>query len=93
LDVGHGPRPSLALCEQRGGHRFSRRGDSTQAGARAQRMGILYGEPIWHPNAEISPEGLKFAMEIYAEQAKGPPPDPLKYIDMSFLQQAIRELN
>jgi hypothetical protein len=31
-------------------------------------------------------------MEIYAEQAKGPPPDPLKYIDMSYLQQAIREL-
>jgi ABC-type nitrate/sulfonate/bicarbonate transport system substrate-binding protein len=47
---------------------------------------------IWHPNAEISPEGLKFTMEIYAEQAKGPPPDPLKYIDMSYLQQAIREL-
>ena len=47
---------------------------------------------IWHPNAEISPEGLKFTMEIYAEQTKGPPPDPLKYIDMSYLQQAIKEL-
>ena len=34
---------------------------------------------IWRPNAEISPEGLKFTMEIYAEQTKGPPPDPLKY--------------
>jgi hypothetical protein len=31
-------------------------------------------------------------MEIYAEQAKGPAPDPLKYIDMSYLQQAIKEL-
>ena len=47
---------------------------------------------IWHPNAEISLEGLKFTMEIYAEQTKGLPPDPVKYIDMSFLQQAIREL-
>ena len=47
---------------------------------------------IWHPNAEISLEGLKFTMEIYAEQAKGPAPDPLKYIDMSYLQQAIKEL-
>jgi hypothetical protein len=47
---------------------------------------------IWHPNAEISPEGLKFTMEIYAEQTKSPPPDPLKYIDMSYLQQAIKEL-
>ena len=26
---------------------------------------------IWHPNAEISPEGLKFTMEIYAEQTEG----------------------
>ena len=48
---------------------------------------------IWHPNAEISLEGLKFTMEIYAEQAKSSPPDPLKYIDMSFLQQAIKELH
>ena len=47
---------------------------------------------IWHPNAEISLEGLKFTMEIYAEQTKGPAPDPLKYIDMSYLQQAIKEV-
>lgn len=47
---------------------------------------------IWHPNAEISLEGLKFTMEVYAEQTKGLPPDPVKYIDMSFLKQAIREL-
>jgi hypothetical protein len=31
-------------------------------------------------------------MQIYAEQIKGPPPDPLKYIDHNYLQQAIREL-
>jgi ABC-type nitrate/sulfonate/bicarbonate transport system substrate-binding protein len=47
---------------------------------------------IWHPNAEISLEGLKFTMQIYAEQIKGPLPDPVKYIDQSYLQQAIREL-
>jgi NitT/TauT family transport system substrate-binding protein len=47
---------------------------------------------IWHPNAEINLEGLKFTMQIYAEEFKGPPPDPLKYIDRSYLQQAIREL-
>jgi NitT/TauT family transport system substrate-binding protein len=47
---------------------------------------------IWDPNAEINLEGLKFTMEIYAEQAKGPAPDLLKYIDMSYLQQAIKEL-
>jgi NitT/TauT family transport system substrate-binding protein len=47
---------------------------------------------IWHPNAEINLEGLKSTMQIYAEQIKGPPPDPLKYIDHNYLQQAIREL-
>ena len=47
---------------------------------------------IWHPNAEINLEGLKFTMQVYAEQVKGPPPDALKYIDQSYLQQAIREL-
>jgi hypothetical protein len=31
-------------------------------------------------------------MQVYAEQLKGPPPDPLKYIDDSYLQQAIKEL-
>jgi len=47
---------------------------------------------IWHPNAEIGLEGLKFTMQIYAEQIKGAAPDPLKYIDQSYLLQAIKEL-
>ena len=47
---------------------------------------------IWHPNAEIGLEGLKFTMQIYAEQIKGAAPDPLKYIDQSYLQQAIKEI-
>ena len=47
---------------------------------------------IWHPNAEIGLEGLKFTMQIYAEQIKGAAPDPLKYIDQSYLQQAIKDL-
>jgi ABC-type nitrate/sulfonate/bicarbonate transport system substrate-binding protein len=47
---------------------------------------------IWHPNAEIALDGLKIAMQIYGEQFKSAPPDPLKYIDLSYLQQAIKEL-
>lgn len=47
---------------------------------------------IWHPNAEINLEGLKSTMQIYADQIKGVPPDPFKYIDQSYLQQAIAEL-
>jgi NitT/TauT family transport system substrate-binding protein len=47
---------------------------------------------IWHPNAEIGLDGLKLTMQIYAEQVKGAALDPLKYIDQSYLQQAIKEL-
>ncbi len=47
---------------------------------------------IWHPSSEINLEGLKFTMQVYAEQIKGAPPDPSKYIDQSYLQQAVREL-
>jgi len=50
------------------------------------------GNRIWHPNAEINLEGLKITMQVYAEQAKGLPPDPLRYIDQSYLRQAIKEL-
>ena len=47
---------------------------------------------IWHPDAEINLEGLKFTMQVYAEQTKAPPPDPMKYIDLSYLHQAVKEL-
>jgi DNA-binding NarL/FixJ family response regulator len=47
---------------------------------------------IWHPNAEIDLEGLKITMQIYAEQTKDAAPQPFKYIDQSYLQQAIKEL-
>jgi ABC-type nitrate/sulfonate/bicarbonate transport system substrate-binding protein len=47
---------------------------------------------IWHPNAEINLEGLKFTMQVYAEEFRGALPDPFKYIDRSYLQQALREL-
>jgi hypothetical protein len=47
---------------------------------------------IWHPNAELNLEGMKFALEILAEQTKVAPPDPLRYIDHSYLQQIIKEI-
>lgn len=47
---------------------------------------------IWHPNGEINMEGLKFTMQVYAEQNKDAPADPQRYIDQSFLRQAIKEL-
>ena len=46
---------------------------------------------IWHPSLELNPEGMRIALEILAEESKFVPPDPLKYIDRSYLQQALKE--
>jgi ABC-type nitrate/sulfonate/bicarbonate transport system substrate-binding protein len=47
---------------------------------------------IWHPNLELNTEGMKLALEILAEETKLPALDALKFIDRSFLQQALKEL-
>ena len=60
------------------------------------RQGLDYylDNHAWEPDLAIDLEGLKAVVEIYAEQAelKGPVPDPKKYVDMSFLQTAVKEL-
>lgn len=50
--------------------------------------------PAWHPELEIEMDGLKTVVDIYAEQnnLKGPPPNPEKYVDQSYLRQALKEL-
>ena len=47
---------------------------------------------IWHPNLELNSEGMKLALEILAEETKALPQDATKYIDRSYLQQALKEL-
>jgi ABC-type nitrate/sulfonate/bicarbonate transport system substrate-binding protein len=48
----------------------------------------------WEPDLNIDLDGLKTVVEIYAEQAdiKGPIPSPEKYVDLSYLKQARKEL-
>lgn len=48
----------------------------------------------WDPKLDINLDGLKTVVEIYAEQArfKGPMPNPEKYVGMSYLHQAWKEL-
>lgn len=48
----------------------------------------------WHPELEIEMDGLKTVVDIYAEQTgmKGPIPNPEKYVDASYLRQALKEL-
>lgn len=48
----------------------------------------------WPPELEIDMDGLRTVVEIYAEQSgmKGPIPNPEKYVDSSYLKQALKEL-
>jgi ABC-type nitrate/sulfonate/bicarbonate transport system substrate-binding protein len=48
----------------------------------------------WHPELEIEMDGLKTVVDVYAEQngLKGPLPSPEKYVDQSFLKQALKEI-
>jgi ABC-type nitrate/sulfonate/bicarbonate transport system substrate-binding protein len=48
----------------------------------------------WEPDLNIDVDGLRTVVEIYAEQAemKGSIPSPEKYVDLSYLQQAWKEL-
>jgi len=48
----------------------------------------------WHPELEFEMDGLKTVVDIYAEQTgmKGPIPSPEKYVDPSYLRQALKEL-
>lgn len=48
----------------------------------------------WEPDLSIDVEGLKTVIEIYAEQSgmKGSLPNPAKYVDLTYLKQAWKEL-
>jgi hypothetical protein len=49
---------------------------------------------IWHPEGDINLDGLQVVAQIYAEQtqAKGPVPNAVKYVDQSYLREALKEL-
>jgi len=49
---------------------------------------------IWNPNAEVNIEGMKTVIQINAErmQTKGALPLPAKYLDPSYVQEALKEL-
>jgi hypothetical protein len=49
---------------------------------------------IWDRNADVNVEGVRTVIKLVAEQGilKEPLPEPLKYIDQSFLKQALAEI-
>jgi len=59
-----------------------------------QGLDYYLAHRAWEPDLSIDLEGLKTVIEIYVEQAdvKGPIPSPEKYVDLSYLKQARKEL-
>jgi NitT/TauT family transport system substrate-binding protein len=49
---------------------------------------------MWHPDSDVNIEGLQVVAQIYAEQtqAKGPVANAAKYVDQSYLKDALKEL-
>lgn len=49
---------------------------------------------LWPPDGAVTFEGMKYNIRIYADQtgARGPLPDPAKFVDQSYLYEAVREL-
>ena len=59
-----------------------------------QGLDYYLAHRAWEPDLNIDLDGLKAVVEIYAEQAdiKGPTPSPEKYVDLSYLKRAWKEL-
>jgi NitT/TauT family transport system substrate-binding protein len=49
---------------------------------------------MWHPDGDINIDGLQIVTQIYWEQtqSKGPVPSSAKYVDQSYLREALKEL-
>ena len=63
--------------------------------AYARKAWEFYTEKgLWHPYGDVTLEGLQVVLQIYGEQtqAKGPLPNPAKFVDQSFLKEALKEL-
>jgi NitT/TauT family transport system substrate-binding protein len=49
---------------------------------------------LWPLDGEVTLEGMKYNIRIYAEQTgtKGPLPEPGKFVDQSYLYEALKEI-
>ena len=50
---------------------------------------------LWPPDGDVTVEGMKYNIRFYADQtgAKGALPDPAKYVDRSYLFEALKEID
>jgi NitT/TauT family transport system substrate-binding protein len=64
--------------------------------AHAQKGWEFYTQNrFWPPDGDVTIEGLKTNIRIYAEQTgvKGPLPEVGKYVDQSYLREALKEID
>ena len=49
---------------------------------------------LWPPDGDVTVEGMKYNIRFYADQtgAKGPLPDASRYVDRSYLLEALKEI-
>ncbi len=61
-----------------------------------ERQGLDYylDQRAWEPDLGINLDGLKAVLEVYQEQAaaRGPLPNPGKYLERSYLKAALKKL-
>lgn len=63
--------------------------------AHARKAWEFYtGSRVWEPDAHVNSEGMKAVIQMAAEQnqTKGPLPSATKYVDQSYLTEALKEL-
>jgi hypothetical protein len=51
-------------------------------------------QKIWNPNAEANIEGIRTVLQIMGDRGllKPPLPSPAKYLDHSYVEEALKEL-
>jgi len=63
--------------------------------AHARKAWQFYtGSHVWDPDVHVSMEGMRAVIQMAGEQnqSKGPLPSPARYVDESYLNQALKEL-
>src|SRR5713226_4246557 len=59
-----------------------------------RRWEFYTGTRMWNPDGDLNSEGLQVVAQIFWEQTqiKGPVPNATKYVDQSYLKDALKEL-
>jgi hypothetical protein len=73
---------------------FCRAKFSSNRFTRAKGWEFYTQNGLWPVDGAVTLEGMKYNIRIYADQTgmKGPLPAPAKFVDQSYLAEAVKEL-